>query len=121
MKSLGPLDEQIDEGYKALCEVANANQAIIEANDSNIESVRKLIDSHQIVLGIWQDADNYGGVAFRIIKGILIVKQLAESDSEQAQMIQIFANKQRRDIWTAIHCTDGAHALALEQVFFKIT
>ena len=81
---------------------ANANQVAIAGG--GMATVLKLLQSHDIVFGIWADKSRAGGADFIVVKGIGLLERVVDL---------------RRSVemtWTAIPCTCLEQAVALRLV-----
>ena len=81
--------------------MANENQSRIT---EDFATVQALIDSHEIVMAVWQDRSQALGVDYLVVKGAQRLAQgLHDNVTFQARM-------------TAIPCNDAAQAMALRMV-----
>jgi hypothetical protein len=97
-----------------LVDVANANLSLM---DGTTGPVQKIIDSHDLVLGIWQEASEPAGVAYSIIKGRRRLKAIAASGKTAPEgAIGIGPRSVRMKI-SAIPCECAEQADAARLVF----
>ncbi len=71
----------------------------------NTDDLRRVFETHDVVFGVWQDAEAEDGVGVMLIKGVGSLDQIVFSKiSEQASV-------------TAVPCRDPEEAEAMRQVF----
>ncbi len=84
---------------KRLVEMANASQV------RDTDDLRRVFETHDVVFGVWQDAEAEHGVEVMLIKGVGQLEQIRFSGiSEEASM-------------TAVPCRSPEEAEAMRQVF----
>jgi hypothetical protein len=94
-------DEVTDELIRRMVTLANNNQSRIT---EDFNTVRRLVDSADVVFAVWQDQSERLGVGWRIVKGKNLLAQISQDGFSRKGQFQ------------AIPCIDGDQAAALEMV-----
>jgi hypothetical protein len=68
-------------------------------------SIREILDSSDVVFGLWQDPQERGGVGMYVIKGKNLMWEVLASDKPVKVVI------------TAVPCESAEHAMAAEEAF----
>jgi hypothetical protein len=86
---------------RLVVESANANRAILTGD---FEQVRQMVDGHDVVYGVWQDAAEVDGVGMLLIKGEQLLRHIvADAKTVSCSIV-------------GIPCVEAAQAEALRQV-----
>ena len=89
--------------------VAMANERAVSGFPSTSDELRDVIEDHDVVFGVWQDASQPMGVGWRLIKGDAF---LHVSVDEHGRM---------KTKMTAIPCREAEEAEAMRRVFGEAT
>ena len=82
-------------------ETANRLRSTIKGD---FVEVRRLVDGHDLVFGVWRDPEEPNGVGMLIVKGHQLMRETIAAGAPLAMT------------WTAIPCVEGAQAEALRMV-----
>jgi hypothetical protein len=93
-------DEVTDELIRRMAELAYRNQSRIT---EDFATVRRIVDSADIVFAVWQDHSEQSGIGWRIVKGKQFLAETGQGGT-------------RKGRFEAILCCDGHQAAALEMV-----
>jgi len=106
-------DTQADDAefLAAIVATANENGALM---DGTTDPVRKIIDSADVVFGVWQDRKCQHGVDTLIIKGRRRLEAIAAMQPSPKGAVTLPINRIK---WSAIRCVCAEQAVATRQVF----
>ena len=102
MKPLRLNEDSTDETKRDMVEFVNEHFA---GSDEPVISIREILDSSDVVFGLWQDPEEPDGVGMYVIKGKNLMREVLASD------------KPAKVVMTAVPCENAAHAIAAEQAF----
>ncbi len=77
----------------------------IDTDIAGADELRRLVDNHDLVFGVWNEALSESGVAYRIIKG-----------EGTLDMIN-YTGLPQNVAWTAVRCRSEEEAFAIRETF----
>lgn len=64
---------------KKIVNLANSNAEKYKGKKAGIGEVRELIDTYDLVFGVWQDPTEPKGVGFMVIKGTMVLSNIVDN------------------------------------------
>lgn len=105
-------EDQLREILKEAVRLANDHQTRLTGGKPTaipMEDIYEIVDSAEIVFGIWHDPTARYGVGYHVLKGV-----------EHLQVMTA-TGKERSLTFNAVPCPDGDHASALEILYAQRT
>ena len=94
-----------DAFVQRLVQIANAH--VFDDRMADTERLRQLIEAHEVVFGVWQDADKPNGVDVLLVKGDAFGDMEAIMDEMDTARVRL----------TAVRCCEAEEAHAMRKVF----
>ena len=87
--------------------IVDGANTVAETLTGSAAQVRQIVEHHDVVIGVWQDLQEEGGVGTYIVKGQRALMDVAASGKASGLK------------WTAVPCTCAEQANALQRTYGK--